>query len=81
MNIEEYRNRIESAHTITGIPSYWSELQEVKAERDHWRQIAIDLAASGRCHMSEECNDEPSMHDICVWWKAHDAVMGKMSDE
>ena len=38
MNIDEYRERINKAHTITGVPSYWEELQE-------WKKIADDLAA------------------------------------
>ena len=38
MNIDEYRERINKAHTITGVPSYWEELQE-------WRKIANDLAS------------------------------------
>lgn len=34
MNLEEYQRRIESMHTVTGIPSYWEELQVMTAERD-----------------------------------------------
>ena len=43
MNIEEYRRRIDSMHTVTGIPSYWEELQDMTAERDSLRKIADDL--------------------------------------
>jgi hypothetical protein len=44
MNIEEYRDRIEKMHTVTGVPTYWEELQEVSAERDRWREAAHRLA-------------------------------------
>lgn len=47
--MEEYKKRIESAHTPTGIPSYWEELQKaleelesVKKERDDL-QHSLDL--------------------------------------
>lgn len=53
MNIEEYRKRIENAHTLTGVPSYWEELQkalteleQVKAERDKLQEI-ISILAEG----------------------------------
>lgn len=49
MNMEEYKKRIENAHTLTGVPSYWEELQKalqelesVKKERDDL-QHALDL--------------------------------------
>lgn len=32
--MEEYKRRIDSAHTVTGVPTYWEELQQVKEERD-----------------------------------------------
>lgn len=48
MNIEEYRERINKAHTITGVPSYWEELQE-------WRRIADNLASR-----LQELEQEPS---------------------
>jgi uncharacterized protein YhaN len=38
MNIDEYRQRIDKAHSTTWVPSYWEELQE-------WRRIANDLAS------------------------------------
>ena len=44
MNLEEYRNRIDKAHTVTGVPSYWLELQAAVIERDRWKQIADSLA-------------------------------------
>jgi hypothetical protein len=37
MNIDEYRARIEKAHTTTGVPTYWEELVK-------WRKIADELA-------------------------------------
>jgi hypothetical protein len=40
MNLEEYRRRIEDAHTVTGVPTYWVELQEMIAERDRYQYIA-----------------------------------------
>lgn len=40
MNLEEYKRRIEDAHTFTGIPTYWAELQEMTAERDRYQYIA-----------------------------------------
>lgn len=50
MNMEEYKKRIENAHTFTGIPSYWeqfqdalSELEQVKAERDNLIKIIESL--------------------------------------
>jgi hypothetical protein len=43
MNLEEYRNRIEQSHSITGIPSYWEQLQEMTRDRDEWRKIAEGL--------------------------------------
>ena len=45
MNLEEYHSRIDKAHTITGIPSYWTELQCMTVDRDNWREIASDLYA------------------------------------
>lgn len=44
MNLEEYRNRIDKAHTVTGVPSYWEDLQKATAERDFWRRIADALS-------------------------------------
>ena len=34
MNMEEYKRRIDNAHTVTGVPTYWEELQQVTEERD-----------------------------------------------
>jgi len=51
MNLEEYNRRIEQSHSVTGIPSYWEDLQQAlanadaaAADRDLWKQIAGDLA-------------------------------------
>lgn len=41
MNIEEYRNRINKAHTTTGVPTYWEELQKMTMERD-WLLRQVD---------------------------------------
>ena len=46
MNIQEYHNRIQNAHTTTGVPSYWEQLQEMTRQRDIYRQIADEFAAS-----------------------------------
>jgi hypothetical protein len=46
MDIEEYKNRIEQAHTITGIPTYWEELQNMTEERDQWRELASGILGS-----------------------------------
>lgn len=40
MNLEEYKRRIENAHTVTGVPTYWEDLQKMKAERDLYQYIA-----------------------------------------
>ena len=32
--MDEYRKRIDNMHSITGINSYWNELQEMTAEAD-----------------------------------------------
>ena len=40
MNLEEYNRRKEKMHSVTGIPTYWEELQAMTAERDRWRKIA-----------------------------------------
>ena len=44
MNLEEYYRRIDHAHTVTGIPSYWDELQEVISERDRLLEIVKTVA-------------------------------------
>ena len=43
MNLEEYKKRIDQTHTVTGIPSYWEQLQEMTKDRDEWRKIAEAL--------------------------------------
>jgi GTP1/Obg family GTP-binding protein len=45
MNIDEYRKRIEEAHTLTGVPTYWQELQQVIEERDMLKKIVEELRA------------------------------------
>jgi hypothetical protein len=47
MNLEEYRKRVDDAHTFTGIPSYWQELQNAYAEIERlqtWESIVRDIA-------------------------------------
>ena len=45
MNIEEYKERIDKMHTVTGVPSYWEQLQEMTSDRDRWRRTAEVLAS------------------------------------
>jgi hypothetical protein len=45
MNIDEYRKRIEEAHTLTGVPTYWQELQQVIEERNMLKKIVEELRA------------------------------------
>lgn len=40
MNIDEYRRRVENMHSVTGVPTYWEELQKAIAEAEKWRKIA-----------------------------------------
>jgi hypothetical protein len=44
MNMEEYERRIEAAHTVTGVPSYWEELQVVKKEKEYLLQLLEESA-------------------------------------
>lgn len=81
MNIEEYRNRIEKAHTFTGIPSYWDELQEVIAERDRLRRLVAELlpfmiedvrqgVSLGELPFdTDHCDSEDSPCPDCEWHK------------
>lgn len=39
MNMDEYKRRIDNAHTLTGVPSYWEELQEMTKERDKYKEL------------------------------------------
>jgi GTP1/Obg family GTP-binding protein len=48
MNIDEYKKRIEEAHTFTGVPTYWQELQEVTEERDRLKKIVEELRAENQ---------------------------------
>jgi|694.fasta_scaffold27312_14 hypothetical protein len=34
MNLEEYHERIEKTHSVTGVPSYWEDLQAMTASRN-----------------------------------------------
>jgi hypothetical protein len=45
MNIDEYKNRINRAHTVTGVPSYWEELQKMTEERDSLLRQVDELQA------------------------------------
>jgi len=56
MNLEEYKKRIDQTHTVTGIPSYWEQLQEMTKDRDEWRKIAKALYEH-----NHEC---PAGHDF-----------------
>ncbi len=54
MNIEEYKRRINKTHSVTGIPSYWEDLEKMTGERDLLRaslnleQQLTELLASER---------------------------------
>ena len=52
-----------------------SQIAELEIQKDYWRRIAKDLAYSGRCHSSEECNEEPALRASCTWWNAYSAVL------
>jgi hypothetical protein len=43
MNLEEYRRRIENAHTVTGFPTYWEDLQKMTEERDEWESLVRSI--------------------------------------
>lgn len=43
MDLDEYKRRVENMHSVTGVPTYWEELQNAIAERDKWRAIAREL--------------------------------------
>lgn len=45
MNMEEYQRRIDSAHTVTGVPTYWEQLQEVTRERDELKDMLEESVA------------------------------------
>lgn len=46
MNMDEYRKRIEAAHTVTGVPSYWQQLQDVTQERDDLKEALLESLAN-----------------------------------
>lgn len=51
MDMEEYRRRIERAHTITGVPSYWPELQKALQEIERWKEVARVMYG---CHQADD---------------------------
>jgi hypothetical protein len=70
MNIDEYKDRIEKMHTLTGVPTYWEELQRMTAERNRWRILAIHAW----CHMgvdatcsSDDCEQCQAIEEA---WKS-----------
>jgi hypothetical protein len=38
--MKEYRRRIDRAHSTTGVPSYWPELQKALQDIERWKEIA-----------------------------------------
>jgi hypothetical protein len=57
MTPEEYQRRIENTHSVTGIPSYWEDLQNVTAERDRLKTISEELHMRGmlQAKATEKC--------------------------
>ena len=55
VNLEEYNRRIENAHTVTGVPSFWEELQAMTEDRDRWRRGVIHLVEIMDCY-AERCD-------------------------
>jgi hypothetical protein len=68
MDLEEYRKRVDDAHTFTGIPSYWQELQDAYAEIEHLRAENQMLKDAGYHHM--ECSSNWGFACQCGWGKA-----------
>jgi hypothetical protein len=50
MNLEEYHQRIANAHSVTGVPSYWEDLQTMTEERDLWKRGVIHLVEIQDCN-------------------------------
>lgn len=40
MNIEEYNRRVDTMHSVTGVPTYWEELQQAIAKLERYKYIA-----------------------------------------
>lgn len=40
MNREEYNRRLDTMHSVTGVPTYWEEFQQAIAERERYKYIA-----------------------------------------
>lgn len=53
------------------------EILRLTAELDYWRTVARDLARSGRCQASEECDEEPALRDSCLWWESYAKATGR----
>jgi hypothetical protein len=79
MDIDEYKDRIEKMHTITGVPSYWEQLQEMTKERDMWRELASGLCFSGwhrehcRSVSEEYLEDDDCTCGLDEWVDKYDA--------
>lgn len=73
MNLEEYKRRVENMHSVTGVPTYWEELQNAIAERDMWRDIADRLYA----YAADPCTHD-HWCDVCSVAKDYEkAVSGE----
>ena len=66
MNIEEYRKRIDKAHTFTGIPSYWDELQRANNEIERLR---AELAMSDKWRDNYALGLEDSQKTVKHWYE------------
>lgn len=61
MNLDEYKRRVETMHSVTGVPTYWEELQNAIAERDKWRDIAEQLYTWLAPSNGNECSHDEGM--------------------
>jgi hypothetical protein len=68
MNIEEYKRRIDTMHTVTGVPTYWEELQKMTAERDLWKRGVMHLIEIEDCSQTncEICAEVFSAYEQVV---------------
>ena len=80
MNINEYHKRIENMHSTTGVPTYWAELQDAKAEIERLRALVKELLpfmledvvqgmALGKPPFDpNHCDNTPYKCPDCIWF-------------